>query len=455
MSKLIVYLDQNFISDMAKFDLEDKQDKVKPALKDIFSEIKNGVDEEKFLSPDSWIHAIETAAKSDPALRKAIHSYQGYLGQVTLRDPWAIKSSQFISALLNWCEIKLGQQDPWRLAFRENPNKRMENFKVSVPMPNLGLAELDSASIKKLSEIRRNGISADDQYKKEMETSRQHYKHLLKRRFISVLRRHNISIQKAEKFIDSHEFTQIPNIDLFCQLWSKNLANKERNDSQLGHDYNDIEFLAAYLPYCDVIATDKYMKSILQELKLDKKYSCRLYTMRDTDLQEMNTLLKEERIKRQPANKSLFSVLCVMLESKPTYKIDFLKKISEAQTKFQSTGKYWNKEIYTSVFLVYSQKDKIEMPDLKKVRKLGSKAFTADQWAEQFIFMSNFKKVFNTENKNFKELVSKLPAHLRGVATAVIVDEAEFNNNIFYVIEEAIKKKIDFIPKHEIPIIYT
>lgn len=91
-SKTIIYLDQNFISDIAKLSLDDKKDKVKPALQNVFKAIKDGVDEEKFLSPDGWIHAIETAAESNPVLKDAIHSYQGYLRQISLNPPWEIKS---------------------------------------------------------------------------------------------------------------------------------------------------------------------------------------------------------------------------------------------------------------------------------------------------------------------------------------------------------------------------
>ncbi|MEX2411293.1 MAG: hypothetical protein WD607_07945 [Candidatus Paceibacterota bacterium] len=47
MNKTIIYLDQNFISDIAKLSFEDKKGKVKvkPALQNIFRAIKDGVDE--------------------------------------------------------------------------------------------------------------------------------------------------------------------------------------------------------------------------------------------------------------------------------------------------------------------------------------------------------------------------------------------------------------------------
>lgn len=66
--KVVIYLDQNFISDIAKLSLEGKKEKVKPELQKVFDTIKAGVDEEKFLSPDGWIHDLETAAEKSPVL---------------------------------------------------------------------------------------------------------------------------------------------------------------------------------------------------------------------------------------------------------------------------------------------------------------------------------------------------------------------------------------------------
>ena len=99
MDKVVIYLDQNFISDIAKLSMEDRKSKVNPLLGELYKEIKTGVDEEKFLSPDSWIHAIETAWEKDPALQKSIQGYQGYLGQVSLQSEDHIKNHQFAQAL--------------------------------------------------------------------------------------------------------------------------------------------------------------------------------------------------------------------------------------------------------------------------------------------------------------------------------------------------------------------
>ncbi len=460
-SKTIIYLDQNFISDISKLSLENKKDRVKPILKKVFDVIKIGVDEEKFLSPDGWIHAIETAAESNPALKNAIHSHQGYLGQTSLNPPWEIKNSQFVNALLNYFKIEQDEREMWRSAFRENPNRRMENFKIDVHLPNFGLGSMEKSTAEALQKIRDSGVDEKKQYQAEIEATRKHYKTLVRSDYSWVLRKYNIAVDKAEEFIDSHEFTQIPNIDIFCQLWSKSLADKERKRGVKG-DYNDIEFLSVYMPYCDVIATDNYMKTILQLLKFDEKYNCLLFSMKEDDLNRMVVFLEEERNRRQPANKSLFSVLAVMANEKPAYSIRFLQKLNLAQGKFLGTGKYWDKEVYVGVFLLYTQKSEIELPKSEEVLEQGPRAFILDQWAEFLVFGHGFKKVYNLDQKPIEEIIREIPAHLRGPATAILSDDSNFDDDmrehdsyLFYDIEEAVVNKLKQTKKYKVRIMYA
>jgi hypothetical protein len=69
--KLLVYLDQNFISEMAKADVNDK---VKQEWKDLFPLLKEGFLEEKLVVPQSWFHNVETSFAL--ALKGRIVSYQ-------------------------------------------------------------------------------------------------------------------------------------------------------------------------------------------------------------------------------------------------------------------------------------------------------------------------------------------------------------------------------------------
>ncbi len=65
--KLLVYLDQNFIIEMAKADVNDK---VKQEWKDLFPLLKEGFLEEKLVVPQSWFHDVETSFA--PVLKERI-----------------------------------------------------------------------------------------------------------------------------------------------------------------------------------------------------------------------------------------------------------------------------------------------------------------------------------------------------------------------------------------------
>ena len=459
--KIIIYLDQNFISDIAKLSLKEKKNKINPILEKLFNTIKEGVDEEKFLSPDSWIHAVETAKENNPELKNAIFDHQGYIGQVSLNPNWEIEDAQFINALLDYFGIKREKRDDWHLAFRENPNKRIENFKIHVRMPDLGLGKLPKAQVEILQQIRASGVKNEEQYKKEIEATKKEYKKKIQTEFAWVIGKYNLSLEQAEQFIESKKFLQIPKIDIFCKLWSKNLANINRDSSQLEHDYNDIEFLSSYLPYCDVVATDKYMQNLVQSLKLDETYGCRLYTMKTKDLSDLIVFLEKEKQEKKPAKKSLFSVLGIMTENVNTQQIQFLKKLNLAKSKFENTGKYWNKDIYTSIFLVYTNKKHVELPKTDDILKYGPKILTNEQWLDMFPFMSNFRTLYNLEHKSIREIVKDIPNHLRGTATAIVMNNTNFDNDVvdhdsylFYDIEDAIKNKLQYTKRYNIEIIY-
>ncbi|MCE9643422.1 MAG: hypothetical protein K8Q97_03875 [Candidatus Andersenbacteria bacterium] len=461
MHKLIIYLDQNFISDIAKQSLEDKKDKVKPLLKDFFEVIKSGVDNEQFVSPDSWIHKIETAAENDPELQEAIHSYQGYLGQISFTLPQEIQKTQFEKAVLSYFNIQPVDKEDWKEAFRENPDKRMENYKIDILMDIGNSLAVSAATIQNLQKIRESGVSEKVQYKAEIEASRKHYKELIRRDFLPILEQYSISIEQAEEFIDSNEFTQIPNIDIFCHLWSRCLADKGRKTGVEG-DYNDIQLLSTYLPYCDLLATDNYMKTMVKEFKIDQQYSCQVISMKEGELNEAIDFLEQEQIERPPANQSLFSVLCTKANEIQAYSVEFLRKLSLASNKFHRTGKYWNKEVYTEVFLEFSGKENIDRADPKTVLEAGPAVISPSQWTELQIFNSGFKSIENTTDKTPSELIETIPTHLLGPATAILPegsvfdeDLREHDSDLFYDIEDAVENKRSKTKKYSIDIIHN
>ena len=75
--KLLVYLDQNFLSAMAKADGDEE---INPAFTEIYRLLHQGFVDEKLVVPSSVLHDIESSLATH--LKDRIATYQGYLGQV-------------------------------------------------------------------------------------------------------------------------------------------------------------------------------------------------------------------------------------------------------------------------------------------------------------------------------------------------------------------------------------
>jgi hypothetical protein len=56
--KLLVYLDQNFLSEMSKADVNEK---VRPEFKEIYELLRQGFVDEKLVVPGSLLHDIESS----------------------------------------------------------------------------------------------------------------------------------------------------------------------------------------------------------------------------------------------------------------------------------------------------------------------------------------------------------------------------------------------------------
>jgi hypothetical protein len=124
--KLLVYLDQNFLSEISKADVNDK---VKSEFKELYDVIKTGFQEEKLMVPQSEFHEIETSLA--PARKERIVHFQNFIGQVSLNHPRIVQEEQIGAALQRF----LGEDiDPLgiRIAFRDDPDKRVEPYNITV-----------------------------------------------------------------------------------------------------------------------------------------------------------------------------------------------------------------------------------------------------------------------------------------------------------------------------------
>jgi hypothetical protein len=124
--KLLVYLDQNFLSGISR---AEGKEKLRP-FKEIYELLRQGFVDEKLVVPGSLLHDIESSLATH--LKDGIVTYQHYLGKVRLYRPDEIRNTQILAALDRF--MGRTPEDPLRpeAAFLDHPDQRVERFGVSV-----------------------------------------------------------------------------------------------------------------------------------------------------------------------------------------------------------------------------------------------------------------------------------------------------------------------------------
>ncbi len=104
---------------------------------------------------------------------------------------------------------------------------------------------------------------------------------------LRTLSEYSGSFEETLKFLVSDYHTAVPHVDISCKLWADLMTSNMRIERS---DFMDIEYLSTVIPYCDFVITDDKRKNQLRKLEIDKTYSTRIYSLRET---EIDALLAE------------------------------------------------------------------------------------------------------------------------------------------------------------------
>jgi len=297
--KKIVYLDQNFISDIAK---TKQNPNVNQRFGRIFNLLHKGFIDEKLIVPKSMIHKKETALATQ--YKKIIREHQGFMGQISMEDFTHIFSYQAYRAAEKFLGIR-PKPVGWREAFKENPDKKTEQYGVIV---DSGLWEDGSykEEKKRIADLLNNAKNISntenrtykDQKNRELEAQR---KLFLQMRSYTVEQLFRKNYGRLVDFTNSKEFINIPYIDITIILWPS-LFIHHKNRTIKESDYADIETIATYLPYVDIYATDKFMAEQIKQRKLDSKYITKVFSSNSNGLVAFEQYLKRSIPKKNPVN---------------------------------------------------------------------------------------------------------------------------------------------------------
>jgi hypothetical protein len=284
--KLLVYLDQNFLSGMSKADVNEK---VPPEFKEIFELLHQGFVDEKLVVPRSLLHDIESSLATH--LKDRIVSYQHYLGQVRLYRPDEIRNTQSLAAFDRFMGRTPADPLRPRAAFLDDPDQRVKYFGIHVDahLETRNFRGSRHGTAKDLEELRqkllRDAVAYDRQIRAEQGTQRdqfiQTYRGLLG----------PVSEKREEllAFTQSTHFSGIPLLRIEAHLFASILTRYPKRQIRPS-DATDIDALSAYAPYMDVVCTDAFM--VEQLGGITEEFAITLFSAKTSSLRELRAFLE-------------------------------------------------------------------------------------------------------------------------------------------------------------------
>jgi hypothetical protein len=271
--KLLVYLDQNFISEMAKANHE----KVRPDFRELYSILHKGFWNEQLVVLRSGFHDVETSLAG--LLKDPIRRRRSTLGHVDTAREWDIRDSQIAASLHKF----VGRCDGTPViyhddAFEDDPDARVGHFDIDVDMDGLYANAKEqrqqlAASLDTVRQrIRERSIPYNEQFRTEMDAVRQEalQPHSVRRWAVGV------TDKQYRQFVGSTAFAEVPIIWLEVALMARLMTAHSTRKIKPG-DVTDIDAMAAYLPYCDVYGADRLMTGVAKSLDVPERYGCHLF----------------------------------------------------------------------------------------------------------------------------------------------------------------------------------
>lgn len=339
-SHTVVYLDQNYLSNMAKSCLGFPMNKADSGFwQSLFDDLKAAVLADKIACPESGFQREE--ARLDTRVEDTVGRIIDELSWGLEFNPWeVILRLQIEDAAYRFLGKTPPRIETWSMAFKSDPQapveSRMEHIfgtkgriAVSFSPPDeiieegrqsklefmdeaqeildrysnnpLGWSELVLQSKRSfmdgfLGKTARGSIIRKLKEDSTLSQLRALDKYNELVGLVNRLREIGINTDNSEvmNFMESEELLNIPFVDIYGSIWAAiGEYYRQRRKVQRG-DLYDAPILATALPYCDVIATDGFMKEIVaKKFHFDEKYKCKIFSASKTDRQAFQKLIKE------------------------------------------------------------------------------------------------------------------------------------------------------------------
>ena len=337
-SHTIVYLDQNYISYMAKARIgRIKDDAQAKFWLSLFNDLKKAVLNDKIACPESDFH--ETEAMFDKTLEEPLINVIDELSMgLKLRSWQDILEEQIIEAAKSFLGKHNNEKEWWTIAFESDPNASVESRMIDIngaktrisarlflPIEvadhdrksKLQFAEREKELLKEyarkpldwqelLFESKKStldGILGNTAMNSIREKARSssildqisainRYNRLSN--LYSKLREMGVDNKKLQDFAFSEELFNIPFVNIYSSIWAAIAEYYRQGREPQQGDFHDAAIVSLVLPYCDIVATDRFMKEILiKKLHFDKEYKTRIFSATKSDRLEFQGLVRK------------------------------------------------------------------------------------------------------------------------------------------------------------------
>jgi hypothetical protein len=289
--KILVYLDQNVLSETAKFGMNPN---VRADFGVLFQLLHQAFLDGKLTTLRSTYHDAETSMAG--SLGDTIREQFATLSHVRLKNPLRIKEAQVSRAVQLW----LGHTDASSVvnfedAFDDNPDGPVPMFGIDIKRDWMFSNEVQDRQIlaSKLDVVRvreeENGTTFQQLYERELNWVRSDLASRFNAPRLAAIS--GVTVDEFCAFTKSSEFGNIPSIHLDVALLAKLMTHHAHRNIKSG-DVSDLDAIAHYLPYCDAFITDKLAASIALAINVEQQYDCALFDATRSGVAELIDFLK-------------------------------------------------------------------------------------------------------------------------------------------------------------------
>ena len=324
--RLVVYLDQNWISEITKTHIDGWTGKDKAYFEQLSSIIQLGVNGDRFACPTSSFHESEASFSSK--VKYSLWSVAIEIGCGLAFNPSIyISHRQLVEAALEFTGQYAPSNPWWRVPFNRNPDAVVSNIPRDEILVHFSVEELaeeqkrlrDNIQTPVHQNYKETRLRQGLDYEKEVEYSKRQlfidgyfgpivalglrgvvtpqWELLLNlaagdfiNRYLELMticdQRGGVSV-----FLDSPQFSTVPFLSIRAKLLAADIARFPDRVSEPSLQ-DDFSIVATVLPYADVFATDNYISELIKQTHLGSEYDCRVFTMRQKEemLEYLSTL---------------------------------------------------------------------------------------------------------------------------------------------------------------------